>query len=41
MSIGGVRASLWDASMPTEATAMGLIGVTRLINASTTRVAEH
>ena len=41
LSIGGVRASLWDASMPTEATAMALIGVTRLINASTTRGTEH
>ena len=31
MAFGGVRASTWDASMPTEATAMALIGITRVL----------
>jgi hypothetical protein len=31
MAIGGVRASMSDATMPTEATAMTLIGITRAI----------
>ncbi len=32
MAIGGVRASMSDATMPTEATAMALIGITRAAN---------
>jgi hypothetical protein len=33
LAIGGVRAATWDASMPTEATAMALLGVTKAIRA--------
>lgn len=33
IALGGVRAATWDASMPTEATAMALIGVSRTIEA--------
>jgi hypothetical protein len=32
MSLGGVRTSAWDAAMPTEATAMALLGVTEAVN---------
>jgi hypothetical protein len=33
LAIGGVRAATWDASMPTEATAMALLGATKAIQA--------
>ncbi len=32
-ALGGVRASMWDAAMPTEATAMTLLGVVQAIKA--------
>lgn len=31
MSVGGVRKSTWDASMPTEASAMALLGITEAV----------
>ncbi len=31
MSLGGVRKSTWDASMPTEASAMALLGITEAV----------
>lgn len=36
-ALGGVRASLWDATMPTEATAMTLLGVVRAIESIESR----
>ena len=33
MALGGVRKSTWDAEMPTEATAMALLGISDAVNA--------
>jgi hypothetical protein len=32
MALGGIRKSSWDATMPTEATAMGLIGIVETLH---------